>query len=133
MRASAPHCGKKADLSNVSCPKGVALARPAPYAVLAEAQLCSTSVYLIGDPMKLPLMTAAMFAAALATSPVMAQTPAPAPAPAAPAASAPAPEAPAADADTMAPKKTTKHHSKSHHRSHHAKKAAAPASTDAPK
>ena len=60
---------KKADDSGVSCPKGVALAQPAPYAVLAEAQLRSTSVFPIGDPMKLPLMTAALVAAALATSP----------------------------------------------------------------
>jgi hypothetical protein len=128
---------KKADDSGVSCPKGLALARPAAYAVLAEAQLRSTFVFPIGDPMKLPMMTAALVAAALATSPVLAQTPAApaapaAPAPAAPAAAAPAPDA-SAPADTMAPaKKTTKHHaSHAHHKS--TKKAAAPASEDAPK
>jgi hypothetical protein len=76
-----------------------------------------------GDPMKLPLMSAAFLAMALSAAPALAAPPAaaPTPAPSAPAA-APADATPAPDAGTMAPKKTTKHHS-SHKKS---KKAAGP-------
>jgi hypothetical protein len=111
-------------------------ARSASYGSLAEAQTRFTPDILLGDTMKLPLMTAALVAT-LAAAPVFAQSPAPAPAPApaAPAATAPAATAPAGDSmSSPAPKKTTHH--KSHSSHHHAKKAAstdaAPAA-DAPK
>jgi len=110
-------------------------ARSASYGFRAEAQTRFTPNILLGDTMKLPLMTAALVAT-LAAAPVFAQSPAPAaaPAPAAPAAAAPAASAPAADSMAApAPKKSTKHKSHSHH---HAKKTAstdaAPAA-DAPK
>jgi hypothetical protein len=81
--------------------------------------------------MKLPLMSAVIATALLAT-PVFAQTkPTPTPAPAA-AAPAPAPEAaPAPATDTMKPKKTKTH--KSSHKKAAKKTEATPAAADAPK
>ncbi len=85
--------------------------------------------------MKLPLMSAVIATALLAT-PVFAQTkpaatPAPVAAPAAPAATPDATPAPATDS-TMAPKKKTSHSHKSHKKA--AKKTeATPAAADAPK
>jgi hypothetical protein len=88
-----------------------------------------------GDPMKLPLMSAAFLAAALFAAPVLADAPpaAATPAPAAPAAPAATPDTstPAPDAGTMAPKTKKKHSS---HKKAKKAAAAAPAdSTAAPK